>query len=287
MQSIKDNVFIEDQYPGVTLGAIALPRGLMYIDAPPLPEHGRTWRADLLDVECGPERLLIHLDANIDRTLGARAMDCMVLAHEKTAEFFSTRPNTFKTQGSETGAVWEDIQGLSNIRWAPPEISFGTKTSIYWGDSPVVFEHHPGSAHSAIWVSLPEEKVVFIGDAVVKNQPPFFANADIALWIEALELLLSNKYQGYTVVSGRGGTCATVTIRKQIDFLRAVQKPMKMLGTRKAEPEKTEKMIPALLDLLRFPISSTDLFTRRLRYGLRNYYVHHYIPQEVVPTKKK
>ena len=36
MQSIADNVYIEDNYLGVTLGVIQQSRGLIQIDAPPL-----------------------------------------------------------------------------------------------------------------------------------------------------------------------------------------------------------------------------------------------------------
>ena len=39
MQSLKENIHIENKYAGVTLGAINLPRGLIYIDAPPIPEE--------------------------------------------------------------------------------------------------------------------------------------------------------------------------------------------------------------------------------------------------------
>ena len=35
MDSINKQVYIEEQYPGVTLGVIDHPRGLIQIDAPP------------------------------------------------------------------------------------------------------------------------------------------------------------------------------------------------------------------------------------------------------------
>ena len=91
MQSIADKVFIEDSFSGVTLGAISTSRGLVHIDAPPSPDDSRAWRASLMNVGAGPERLLINLDTHPDRTLGARAMDCIVIAHEKTAHAFRTR----------------------------------------------------------------------------------------------------------------------------------------------------------------------------------------------------
>ncbi|MCF6278549.1 MAG: hypothetical protein L3J16_07375 [Anaerolineales bacterium] len=277
MQEIKDNIYIEDQYPGVTLAAINMPRGLIYLDAPPLPEHGRSWRADLLDLRSGPERMLVNLDAHVDRTLGARAMDCIVLAHEETASYFRNRPNTFKMQGKEIGAEWDSIAGIGNIRWAPPEITFTDRITMHWGPSPIIFEHHPGSAPSAIWAILPHEKVVFVGDAIVKNQPPFLETADIPVWIDALKTLLSDQYSGFSIVSGRGGVCANSTIQKQLNYLKTVHKKMERLAARKAAPEATERMIPSLLTPLRFLVSNKEKYIQRLQHGLAEYYLHHYI----------
>ncbi len=54
MQSIADNVYIEDHYLGVTLGVIQMARGLVQIDAPPSPEDSRSWRAALMSLSGGP-----------------------------------------------------------------------------------------------------------------------------------------------------------------------------------------------------------------------------------------
>jgi hypothetical protein len=116
MQSVADNVYIEDHYLGVTLGVIQQSRGLIQVDAPPSPEDSRSWRGALMSLSGGPDRLLVNLDAHPDRTLGARAMDCTVIAQEKTAQVFRSRPTTFKAQGTETGADWETIAGLHRAR---------------------------------------------------------------------------------------------------------------------------------------------------------------------------
>ena len=144
MQAIVDNIYIGDQFPGATLGVINMPHGLIQVDAPPSPEDGRAWRAALLNLGGGSERLLVNLDAHPDRTLGDRAMDCTIVAQEKTAHVFRTRPTTFKAQGEETGSDWESIPGLGNIRWVTPEITFSHQMAIHWGDSSVILEHHPG-----------------------------------------------------------------------------------------------------------------------------------------------
>src|SRR5688572_24595089 len=253
MEAITENVHIEDKYVGVTLGLITQPRGLIQIDAPPSAEDGRTWRASLMGMGNGPERVLVNLDAHPDRTLGARAMDCTVIAHEKTALAFRNRPNTFKAQGDETGANWEAIPGLGSVRWAPPEISFMEKMILHWGDTPILIESHPGPASGAIWVILPEEKVVFVGDAIMKGQPPFLAYASLPEWIETLRLLQEPEYKGYTIVSSRGGVVTPQVVRSQADVLKRIHDRVEKLGSKKSAPAAVDKLADQLLKDFRAP----------------------------------
>ena len=276
MKAIARDIYIEDQYLGVTLGAINLPHGLIQVDAPLSPEDSRAWRATLLNLGGGAERLLVNLDAHPDRTLGSRAMDCTVVAHEKAAQVFRSRPNTFKAQGDETGADWETIGGLGNVRWAPPEITFSHQMAIHWGETPVLLESHPGPAAGAIWVILPEAKVVFVGDTILRNQPPFLANADLPAWIETVKLLVSPAYRGWLMVSGRGGVVAVDVIRAQRDYLEQILKKFEKLAARKPSPEAIESLIPPLLSGLKVPSNHQRQYTQRLRYGLHHYYVRHY-----------
>jgi glyoxylase-like metal-dependent hydrolase (beta-lactamase superfamily II) len=276
MQSISTDIYIENQYLGVTLGVISQPHGLIQIDAPPSPEDCRAWRAALLNMGSGADRLLINLDAHPDRTLGARAMDCTIIAQEKTAHVFRTRPTTFKSQGEETGSDWESIPGLGNIRWVPPEITFTHQMTIHWSDSPIILEHHPGPTSGSSWVTLPESKVVFVGDTVLKNQPPFLAGADIPLWLDTLKLLLSPAYRNWLVVSGRGGVVASEVIKAQKEYLNLVLKKIEKLAKKKSSPEAVEKLVPPLLNPFKIPASQVQKYTRRLQYGLHRYYARHY-----------
>jgi glyoxylase-like metal-dependent hydrolase (beta-lactamase superfamily II) len=276
MDAIAKNVYIEERYLGVTLGVIVQPRGLVQIDAPPSPEDGRTWRASLMGMGGGPERVLINLDAHPDRTLGARTMDCTVIAHEKTALAFRNRPNTFKAQGDETGANWEAIPGLGSVRWAPPEISFVEKMTLHWGDTPILLESRPGPASGAIWVILPEEKVVFVGDAVAKGQPPFLAHASLPEWIEILQLLLEPDYKGFTIVSSRGGAVTPQVVRNQADILKRIHDKVEKLGSKKSAPAAVDKLADQLLKDFKVPAARQKQYAHRLRYGLNHYYARHY-----------
>lgn len=275
MESIGQNVYIEDKYLGVTLGVISQPRGLVLIDAPPSPEDSRMWRASLMGMGNGPERLLVNLDSHPDRTLGARAMDCTVIAHEKTAFAFRNRPNTFKAQGDETGASWEAIPGLGSVRWAPPEISFTHQLSLRWGETPILLESHPGPTRGAIWAILPEQKIVFVGDAVLKGQPPFLAHADLPAWIEALGVLQS-EYKGFTVVSGRGGVVTAQVVKHQADVLKRIHDKLDKLGKKRSAVASADKLAEQMLKDFKAPAARQKQYTQRLRYGIHHYYVRHY-----------
>jgi glyoxylase-like metal-dependent hydrolase (beta-lactamase superfamily II) len=253
MDSISKQVYVEDQYPGVTLGVINYPRGLVQIDAPPSPEDGRSWRAALMGLEGGPERILINLDAHPDRTLGVRAMDCSVIAHERTAQVFRNRPSTFKVQSDETGADWENIPGLTGIRWVAPEISFTHSMDLHWDGTPILLESYPGPSAGAIWVILPEEKIVFVGDAVLKNQPPYLANADLPAWLETLTLLQSKPYHDYIVISGRGGVVSAANIKSQMDFLKDAHKKLERLSNKKQKVDIEGSLVQQLLSHSKFP----------------------------------
>lgn len=278
MDAIAKNVYIEDRYLGVTLGVIVQPRGLIQIDAPPAPEDGRSWRASMMGMGGGHERVLVNLDSHPDRTLGVRGMDCTVIAHEKTAQAFHNRPNTFKAQGDETGANWEAIPGLGSVRWAPPEISFGQQMTLHWGESPVILQSRPGPTTGAIWVVLPEEKVVFVGDAVLKGQPPFLAHADLPAWIEALELLQGPEYKGFTVVSGRDGVVTPQAVRGYAEEIQYIYEKVDAIGKKRASVAATEKLAEQLLKDFKAPTARQKQFAHRLGHGLQNYYIRHYQP---------
>lgn len=275
MESIAKNVFIEDKYLGVTLGVISEPRGLVLIDAPPSPEDSRMWRAALMGMGNGPERVLVNLDSHPDRTLGARGMDCTIIAHEQTAVAFRNRPNTFKAQGEETGANWEAIPGLGSVRWAPPEISFVERLSLHWGESPILLESHPGPTRGAIWAILPVQKIIFVGDAVLKGQPPFLAHADLPAWIEALALLQS-EYKGFTIVSGRGGIVAAQVVKHQAEVLKRLLDKLEKLGKKRSAVLSADKLAEQVLKDFKAPAARHKQYTQRLRYGIHHYYARHY-----------
>jgi len=275
MQQIERGIFYEDSFLGVTLGGLVYSHGTILIDAPLRTEDARSWRATLLNQRGGANRLLINLDQHADRTLGDRALDCIIVTHEKTAQRLRDQPTIFKGQNIESGAAWESYGDSIGMRWANPDITFTDRMSLFWGGPEILLEHHPGPAPGSIWVAVPEEKVVFVGDAVVLNQPPFLANAELSVWLEGLDLLLSD-FRGYTIVSGRGGLAAVSDMRDQKKFLQKVEKGLERLANKNASAEATEGLAASLLSAIEFSKDLEEEYLQRLQYGLFHYYTRHY-----------
>jgi glyoxylase-like metal-dependent hydrolase (beta-lactamase superfamily II) len=259
----------------VTLGALVFDEGIVMIDAPISPEDSRSWQQALRELDSGTGRLLVNLDPHPDRTLGARAMESFVLAHEASAASFAQRSMVFKAQSAESGAEWENAKGLSGIRWQPPNLVFTDRAYIHWDNKEVLIEHHPGPNKGACWVILPDKKVVFVGDAVVSKQPPFLAEAHLEQWGEALDLLLS-EYKGYKIIGGRGGRVNEKDIRSLARFIKTIDKQLTRISKRKASPQATEKLVEKLYPTLESPAKYRKFYTQRLQYGLYHCYARNY-----------
>ena len=282
MEKIGDGIYIENAYSGVTLGGLIQPFGTIFIDAPLRAEEGRMWRLALNALGGGNNRLLVNLDAHPDRTLGARIMECTILAHQKTAQVFRSRPSVFKGQNADSGSEWETYDEAVGTRWAVPDITFSQRITLHWGGPDILLEHHAGPTPGAIWVDIPDAGIVFVGDCVLADQPPFLANADIPAWLESLEVLQS-RYQDYKIVSGRGGVIpfeAVVKLRKQLEL---IQKELEKMSNRDTL-EATELLIPMILKSSSqpntLPSGLDDQYAQRLRHGLAQYFMRHYRPTD-------
>jgi len=275
MQEITPGVYIETGYPGVTLAVIRCRRGLILIDAPLRIEDARSWRSVLAGMNSGYDRLLVTLDEHYDRTLGTRQMECMSLGHEILHQVMRDRPATFKTQGQETGAEWELLSGLGVVRWAAPDITFTHSIDIRWDDFLVQLTAVPGPSRASVWVELPKQKVVFVGDMVIPQAPPFLASADLAAWQAAVARLLAPEYRGYTIVSGRGGVVTVNDVKEQGKFLAKTQQAVEKLSGKEDDLHEIDHVAFQLLKSFEHRSPHSEQYYSRITFGLSQYCRQH------------
>ena len=286
MQAIASGIYYESNYPGVTLGAVILPRGTLMIDAPLRPEDGRTWKSVLLTQSRGNHRLLLNLDGHPDRTLGARYVDCTVIAQNNVLDTFNNRTSVFKGQPTGSGAEWEYYPEISGTRWMPPDLTFSDQLILQWDtyhedeNTEIIIEYHPGPSDGAAWVIIPSQKVVFIGDAILLDQPPFLEMSHLPSWINTLSLLRSTSFRNYTVVSGRGGPVTIEYVREQHELLKMLQNRIETNAEKGTLIDNIDKITQIYLQKLNYPPALHNIYTKRLRYGLESYFHRHYNPEE-------
>jgi glyoxylase-like metal-dependent hydrolase (beta-lactamase superfamily II) len=286
MQEIAPNVFIETGYAGVTLGALSFPHGLIQIDAPILAENIRSWQSTLMNLGGGVDRLLINLDAHTDRLLGVRSMESTVIAHADITKAFKSRPAIFKGHSFVTGGEWELYDNLGNIRWAHPALTFTDELTINWNDTPLVLKNRPGPCKGSIWADLPQQRIIFLGDAVMPDQPPFLENANLDTWLETLAILSKAKFREYIFISSRCGLVHHEDIHRQITILKKVRRKLNSLAKRKATLSETQKCIPSLLENFEIPKDRKELYYHRMLWGLSQYYKKNYLTSKVAAGRK-
>jgi len=281
MQQIERGIYYEDSFLGVTIGALVFPYGVIYIDTPLRVEDARSWRSSLINQRGGTNRILVNLDSHPDRTLGARSLECPIVAHQRAALVFRNRPTIFKGQNVATGSIWETYSDAIGMRWVPPDITISERISLHWGGPEVLLEHRPGPTPGSIWVSIPEAGVIFVGDTVVSNQPPFLSQANLETWKQDLDVLMK-LYGDYVIIGGRGGPVSIEDIRKQSKFISDILRKMERLAAKNVPPDVTQDWIPSLLSNISASVKLREVYATRLRYGLHQCFARRYQPSSLM-----
>jgi|Deesub1362A_J573_1020465.scaffolds.fasta_scaffold03142_3 glyoxylase-like metal-dependent hydrolase (beta-lactamase superfamily II) len=227
MQEIAEGVYLESAYPGVKVALVAGGERVLGLDWPLRVEDGRAWLAQM--GQFGRPSYVALLDHHPDRVLGARMLDLPLLAHHVTRTIMSSWPDSFKGNTHPRGAACDRIKRVTGVSRAVPTLTFSDRMSLFLNDQVVRFLHRPGPAPGAMWVELAERKVLFIGDAVTVEAPPFLSDADLRVWLEALDELRLHPYREYTLVSARDGVIERQAINAMARFLRKVEVRLRRL----------------------------------------------------------
>jgi glyoxylase-like metal-dependent hydrolase (beta-lactamase superfamily II) len=266
MRKIKNKVYSESKYTGVHLGMVSTREGLMLIDCPLKVEEGKEWLAQVS--EHGVPRYLALLDAHPDRVLGARAMDLPLIAQDRTLETIREWADTFKGSLHPIGAESDRLKRITGVQRAAPEITFTKQMQIYLGGVEFEFLHRPGPQAGSTWILMPEEKVAFIGDAVVLDEPPYYGNANLERWLEGLDELRSSPLEDYTLVTSQGGPIDREAINAMARFLRKVEHRLRRVLDEQLDEEHVSQLAGELLDDFQVQSSRRDQLLVRLQVGL-------------------
>ncbi len=275
MQEIANQIFIENSYPGVVVGFIQSADRLVLIDAPFRAEDQQDWRGNIKQFGNIKEKYLLLLDTHIDRTFGARAFDATIIAQKNAVDLLADRPSTIRRQDLEFGIDLEINEMPSNFHWPVPDIVFSQDLMIDLKESRVRISHQPGAHLAGCWLWHDAENIVFVGDSVVVNQPPFLAFSDLDQWIEEIRWLTSDECKGYKVINGRNGVVRSRSIEKMLDTLLRTREIVQRLDEDVPTVEKIDDAALTLLRKINYDRECKELYRNRLVWGFKNYLQRH------------
>lgn len=270
MREIASGVYLEKKYPGVHVAGIVGDSSLMLVDCPLRIEDGREWLAQL--AEFGSAKYLVFLDNHPDRVLGARILDVPSVAHERTRLAIAAWPDTFKGGARPIGGESDRLKRITGVAKVVPQISFSDESLIYLDERIVRLWHMPGPMAGAIWVSLLDAKIMFIGDTVTKSEPPYFGEANLDAWLKALDELRSPAYKGYRFLSSRDGFVDRQSINAMARFLRRIPPALKRLHAKGGSPEEAAKLGARLISSHRVTSARKEQVEQRMKASLVELY---------------
>lgn len=267
MRRVASQVWIENKFPSGTIGLIASEGEVMLIDTPLLVDDVKQWLAEV--EQYGQVRFVVLMDSHPDRVLGSRIIDCASIGHDLTLENIREWSDTFKGSTHPLGAESDRLKRVTGIQAALPEISFNQELILRLGDKDIRLLHRPGPRSGSIWVIDDTTSVVFVGDAVTVDAPPYVGECDLGLWLDSLDDLRKLEGEGHKIISAHSGLVDRDDINDMARFVRKVENRLEKLA--RAE-DRAKAAIGYAEDLAADFIHHGDLDIVRLQTGLIDLY---------------
>ena len=266
MQKIVPNVYLENKYIGVNLGIVVIGQELLLVDSPLHAEEVNEWFKVVS--ERGRPKFLVLLDSHPDRVLGSRNLTLPAIAQDQTLQTIREWADTFKGNAHPIGAEADQLKRITGVNNAIPEITFSERMVIHIGGKEIVFLHRPGPRPGSMWMVIPDLSVVFVGDTVTIDEPPYVGVSVLEPWLNSLDELRGSDMKSYALISSYGGRIDRKDINHMARFLRKVQSRVEKLEDGKNRNEEIERSAVDLMGDFSIRPLQKDLILKRLKTGL-------------------
>jgi cyclase len=270
IREIAPNVFVETEYHGANVAFIATGEGVILIDSPMLPKEALHWRAEI-EKRTGEEIIyIINTDHHRAHVIGNQYFPtAAVIAHEQAwkemksyGDSFRTRLiNMYRDRIPEAVEVWQ-----KHLEIVKPEITFTGRTILFHGDKEIHLIPVGGHTPATTVVYFPEEKLLFAGDVVVTNRPPFLSQGNTKEWLEALTYLRKLRYD--ILIPGHGELAGKEATENMSDYLRMVRRRVRAAYRSGLAKADTARSLSHLIREWPIPPFEKPKADRRFKSGL-------------------
>jgi cyclase len=246
MREISPGIFVETDQRGANYSAILTNDGFVVIDTPIVPKQAVAFHDELNRVAGGkPFLYIINTDHHRGHIVGNQYFaHTPVVSHDIAWKHMKGYGENFKQRVIDSFKKEPEIQaqfgGLNDIHIVVPKITFSHRLDIVRGgrDLRVIRIGGHTAATSVIW--MPNEKILFVGDAVWVGQHPYMAQGNSKEWLDGLTYI--RKLRADQIVPGRGpvtGREGTERMSEYIRYMRARIRTLHRQGRTKQETVQT------------------------------------------------
>jgi cyclase len=270
IREIAPNVFIETKLHGANVAFIITGEGVILIDTPMLPNDARFWLAEIKKRTDQKILYIINTDHHRAHVIGDQHFPtAKVIAHEHAwkemksyGDSFRTRLiNMYRDRIPEAVAEWK--KSLEIIK---PEITFTGRTALYKGDKELHIIPLGGHTPATSVVMLPNEGLLFTGDLVITDRPPFLSQGSTKEWLQALTYLRKLRYD--VLIPGHGEPTSREATENMSNYLRLVRRQVRSAYRSGLAKADTARSLSHLIRYWPIPPEEKPKADRRFKSGL-------------------
>lgn len=213
IKKLSENVYCEiGGLRGCNHSFVVTGDGVVMIDTPQFPSDAVRFRDEIN--RHGKLRYVVNIEPHADHFAGAGFFEGTVIGHEGTREIIQSAP----VQPLIDTLAQSDPAGvplLGEFKLRPPSVSVSGRMTLYLGKHTIQLISAPGHTPHQLAVYVPEEKMLFMGDNVVRQMifmPPDSLPYD---WIKSLTMLQELDVE--VLVPGHGEICEKSYLSKAIE----------------------------------------------------------------------
>jgi cyclase len=270
IREIAPRIFVETQFHGANVAFIVTGEGVILIDTPMLPEEARQWRTEIGNMTDQEIIYIINTDHHRAHVIGNQFFPtARVIAHERAWKEMKSYGDSFRTRlinmyrDRIPAAVEEWKQSLEIIK---PEITFSGRTLLFKGDKEIHLIPVGGHTPATTVIYFPNEKLLFTGDAVVTNRPPFLSQGNTKEWLQALTYLRKLRYD--ILIPGHGELTGKEATENMSKYLRMVRRKVRSAYRSGMPKADTARSLSHLIRYWPIPPFEKPKADRRFKSGL-------------------
>jgi len=269
IREIAPKIFVETGYHGANVAFIPTGEGVILIDTPMLPNDARAWLSEIQHYTDEPILYIINTDHHRAHIIGNQFFPmARVLAHEHAWKEMKSYGDSFRTRLLN---MYRDRNPPAVVEWRhlkiiKPQVTFTGRATLFKGDIEIHLISVGGHTPATIIVYFPNEKILFTGDVVITDRPPFLSQGNTKQWLEALSYLRRLRYD--VLIPGHGEPTGKEATDRMSEFLRLVRRHVRSAYLSGLSKSETASSLSHLIRFWPIPPEEKPKADRRFKSGL-------------------